>query len=453
MKIIVIGAGAAGTSAALDARKASRDAEIIVINAEGFPEYSRCGLPYAVSGHIPKFENLVLHDEGWYDKFGKVKLMLKAEVSEILPSSNTLRVKHEDGSTEELQYDSLVIATGSKPSTPPIQGLDKKGIFSLRTIGDGKNIVNAAGHGKRAVVVGAGLIGLELAESLHEKGVKVTVIEFLPNVLLAMVDDDVAEVVKKKIEESGVTLHLNTKVDEAIGKDKVEGVTATNRVTNAKITVGTDILVLAAGIKPDTLLAEKAGITLGPAKAIKVDEHMRTNIRNVYAAGECTEFPDFVTGASVRVGLGTTAVRQGRVAGINAAGGNAVMERLLNTRVTKLFGLEITGVGPCSDVATKAGMKLITGKVRGSTLPEYMPGGKEIVVKVLANEEGKLVGAQIVGEEQVAQRINVFAAAILKGMTLGEFSMLETCYAPPIAPTWDTITIAADAASKKLRRK
>ena len=453
MKIVVIGAGAAGTSAALDARKTSRDAEITVINSEGFPEYSRCGLPYAVSGHIPKFENLVLHDEGWYDKFGKVKLMLKTEVSEIVPSSNTLNVKHEDGSTEELQYDSLVIATGSKPSTPPIQGLDKKGIFSLRTIGDGKNIVNAAARGKRAIVVGAGLIGLELAEALHQKGVKVTVIEFLPNVLLAMVDDDMAELVKKKIEESGVTLHLNTKVDEAIGKDKVEGVTATNRVTNEKITVGADILVLAAGIKPDTVLAEKAGIALGPAKAIKVDEHMRTSVENIYAAGECTEFPDFVTGASVRVGLGTTAVRQGRVAGINAAGGDAAMEPLLNTRVTKLFGLEITGVGPCSDVAAKAGMKLITGKVRGSTLPEYMPGGKEIVVKVLANEEGKLVGAQIVGEEQVAQRINVFAAAILKGMTLGEFSMLETCYAPPIAPTWDTITIAADAASKKLRRK
>jgi NADH oxidase (H2O2-forming) len=453
MKIVVIGAGAAGTSAALDARKTSRDAEITVINSEGFPEYSRCGLPYAVSGHIPKFENLVLHDEGWYDKFGKVKLMLKTEVSEIVPSSNTLNVKHEDGSTEELQYDSLVIATGSKPSTPPIQGLDKKGIFSLRTIGDGKNIVNAATRGKRAIVVGAGLIGLELAEALHQKGVKVTVIEFLPNVLLAMVDDDMAEVVKKKIEESGVTLHLNTKVDEAIGKDKVEGVTATNRVTNEKITVAADILVLAAGIKPDTVLAEKAGIQLGPAKAIKIDEHMRTSVENIYAAGECTEFPDFVTGASVRVGLGTTAVRQGRVAGINAAGGNAAMERLLNTRVTKLFGLEITGVGPCSDVATKAGMKLITGKVRGSTLPEYMPGGKEIVVKVLADEEGKLVGAQIVGEEQVAQRINVFAAAILKGMTIGEFSMLETCYAPPIAPTWDTITIAADAATKKLRRK
>jgi NADH oxidase (H2O2-forming) len=453
MKIVVIGAGAAGTSAALETRKVNRDVDVTVINAEGFPEYSRCGLPYAVSGHIPKFENLVLHDEGWYDKFGKVRLMLKTEVTEIVPDNNVLKVKHEGGATEELQYDSLIIATGSKPSTPPIQGLEKKGIFSLRTIGDGKNIMNAGGHGKRAVVVGAGLIGLELAEALHAKGAKVTVIEFLPNVLLAMVDEDIAEVVKNKIEESGVRLLLNTKVDEAIGKEKVEGVIATNRATNERITVDTDILVLAAGIKPDTTLAEKAGIALGPAKAIKVDEHMRTNIENIYAAGECTEYPDFVTGASVRVGLGTTAVRQGKVAGTNAAGGNATMEHLLNTRVTKLFGLEITGVGPCSDAATKAGMKIITGKVRGSTLPEYMPGGKEIIVKVLANEEGRLVGAQIVGEEQVAQRINVFAAAILKGMNVGEFSMLETCYAPPIAPTWDTITIAAEATMKKLRRK
>jgi NADH oxidase (H2O2-forming) len=223
--------------------------------------------------------------------------------------------------------------------------------------------------------------------------------------------------------------------------------------TNEKITVEADILVVAAGIKPDTALAEKAGIALGPAKAIKVDDHMRTSVENVYAAGECTEYPDFITGASTRVGLGTVAVRQGKVAGINAAGGNATLNNLLNTRVTKLFGVEVAGVGPCTDIAAKAGMKIVTGKVRGSTLPEYMPGGKEIIVKVLSNDEGRLVGAQIVGEEQVAQRINVFAVAILKGMNVEEFSMLETCYAPPIAPTWDSMTISAEAAMKKIRRK
>jgi NADH oxidase (H2O2-forming) len=453
MKIVVIGAGAAGTSAALDARKQNREAEVTVINSEGYTEYSRCGLPYAVSGEIPKFENLVIHDEGWYDKFGKVKLMLKTEVTEIVPDSNVVKVKREDGAEEELEYDSLIIATGSKPSSPPIQGLNKKGIFSLRTIGDGKNIMTAGTHGKRAIVVGAGLIGLELAEALHSRGAHVTVIEFLPNVLLAMVDEDIAEVVRKKIEEAGVKLLLNTKVDEAIGKDRVEGVIATNRETNEKITVPADILVLAAGIKPDTALAEKAGVALGPAKAIKVDEHMRTNIKNIYSAGECTEYLDFVTKAPVRVGLGTIAVRQGKVAGINAVGGNATMGPLLNTRVTKLFGLEITGVGPLSDAVTKAGIKLVTGKFRGSTLPEYMPHGKEIVVKLLADEQGKILGAQIVGEQQVAQRINVFAAAILKGTNVEEFSMLETCYAPPIAPTWDAITIAAESVARRLKRR
>jgi NADH oxidase (H2O2-forming) len=219
------------------------------------------------------------------------------------------------------------------------------------------------------------------------------------------------------------------------------------------VTVPADILVLAAGIRPDTALAEKTGISLGPAKAIKVDDHMRTNIKNIYSVGECTEFPDFVTGGQVRVGLGTIAVRQGKVAGINAAGGNVAMAPLLNTRVTKLFGLEITGVGPISDAATKAGIKLVSGKFRGSTLPEYMPHGKEVLVKILANEDGKIIGAQIVGEEQVAQRINVFAAAILKGTSVEEFSMLETCYAPPIAPTWDAITIAAESITKRLKRR
>jgi NADH oxidase (H2O2-forming) len=453
MRIVVIGAGAAGTGAALEARKTSREAEITIVSNEEFPEYSRCGLPYAISGEIPEFEGLVLHDQGWYGKFGKVKLMLKTQVTEIITASNRMEVKHEDGSAEELQYDSLILATGSKPSIPPIQGLQKEGVFTLRTIGDGRRIMSAGGRGKRAVVVGAGLIGLELAEALHARGSEVTVIEFLPNVLLAMVDDDIAEVVKKRIEERNVKLILNTKVDEVIGKDKVKGVKATNMKTNEKITVEADILVVAAGIKPDTALAEKAGIALGPAKAIKVDDHMRTSVENVYAAGECTEYPDFITGASTRVGLGTVAVRQGKVAGINAAGGNATLNNLLNTRVTKLFGVEVAGVGPCTDIAAKAGMKIVTGKVRGSTLPEYMPGGKEIIVKVLSNDEGRLVGAQIVGEEQVAQRINVFAVAILKGMNVEEFSMLETCYAPPIAPTWDSMTISAEAAMKKIRRK
>lgn len=331
--------------------------------------------------------------------------------------------------------------------------MEKKGVFTLRTIGDGKNIMNFGTHGKRAVVVGAGLIGLELAEALHSRGVKVTVIEFLPNVLLAMVDDDIAEVVRKKIEEEGVKLILNTKVDEVVGKEKVEGVVATNRENNEKVTVEADMIVLAAGIKPDTSLAEKAGIKLGPAKAIKVNEHMRTSIENIYGAGECTEYIDFVTGESTRVGLGTIAVRQGKVAGTNAAGGNIALERLLNCRVTKLFGVEVAGVGPVSDAATKAGIKLISAKFRGSTLPEYMPGGKEIAVKVLADEKGKIVGAQIVGEEEVAQRINIFAAGILKGINVEEFSYLETCYAPPIAPTWDSITIAAESVAKKLKRR
>ncbi|WXG45521.1 MAG: FAD-dependent oxidoreductase [Candidatus Atabeyarchaeum deiterrae] len=453
MKIVIIGAGAAGTSAATEARKINREAEITVINSEGYPEYSRCGLPYAISGEIKAFENLILHGESWYDKFGKVKLMLSTEVMQIQLDSNTIKVKHHDGSSEDLQYDSLVLATGSKPSVPPIQGLEKKGVFTLRTIGDGKNIMNFGTHGKRAVVVGAGLIGLELAEALHSRGVKVTVIEFLPNVLLAMVDDDIAEVVRKKIEEEGVKLILNTKVDEVVGKEKVEGVVATNRENNEKVTVEADMIVLAAGIKPDTSLAEKAGIKLGPAKAIKVNEHMRTSIENIYGAGECTEYIDFVTGESTRVGLGTIAVRQGKVAGTNAAGGNIALERLLNCRVTKLFGVEVAGVGPVSDAATKAGIKLISAKFRGSTLPEYMPGGKEIAVKVLADEKGKIVGAQIVGEEEVAQRINIFAAGILKGINVEEFSYLETCYAPPIAPTWDSITIAAESVAKKLKRR
>jgi NADH oxidase (H2O2-forming) len=453
MKIVIIGAGAAGTSAATEARKINREAEITVINSEGYPEYSRCGLPYAISGEIKAFENLILHGESWYDKFGKVKLMLSTEVMQIQLDSNTIKVKHHDGSSEDLQYDSLVLATGSKPSVPPIQGLEKKGVFTLRTIGDGKNIMNFGTHGKRAVVVGAGLIGLELAEALHSRGVKVTVIEFLPNVLLAMVDDDIAEVVRKKIEEAGVKLILNTKVDEVVGKEKVEGVVATNRGNNEKVTVEADMIVLAAGIKPDTSLAEKAGIKLGPAKAIKVNEHMRTSIENIYGAGECTEYIDFVTGESTRVGLGTIAVRQGKVAGTNAAGGNMALERLLNCRVTKLFGVEVAGVGPVSDAATKAGIKLVSAKFRGSTLPEYMPGGKEIVVKVLADEKGKIIGAQIVGEEEVAQRINIFAAGILKGINVEEFSYLETCYAPPIAPTWDSITIAAESVAKKLKRR
>ncbi|MHA1603050.1 MAG: FAD-dependent oxidoreductase, partial [Candidatus Freyarchaeota archaeon] len=346
-------------------------------------------------------------------------------------------------------------ATGSYPAAPPIDGVkDKEGVYFLRTLQDAMNIAAAAENAKNAVVVGAGLIGVETAENLVEKGLKVAIVEFLPSVVPLMIDPDMAELVEEELTKHGMEIYTNTAAKAVLGEERAEKVLIENRETKETKEIPADLVVIGAGVRPYTEIAEKAGVELGTTKYIKVNERCETSVPDIYSAGDCTEYPDFVTRQPLPMGMGTIAVRQGKVCGINAAGGEAKMlPGVLQTRITKIFDIQIAAVGPTAHQLERNGIKPVIGKVTGSTKPEYYPGGKLIRMKILADEKGKILGAQIVGYEDVHQKINVIAAAMQAGMTVYDLEWLETCYAPASCPTWDVLTLAAEPVIKKIARK
>lgn len=455
-KIVIIGAGAAGTTAALWAKKTDRKSEVVLITREPYPEYSRCGLPYTISKIIPDFHNLISHEAGWYEKFAKIDLRLETEVTDVDSKAKTVKVKNlKTGEEETINYDKLVIATGSYPAAPPIEGVkDKEGVYFLRTLQDAMNIAAAAENAKNAVVIGAGLIGVETAENLVEKGLKVAIVEFLPSVVPLMIDPDMAELVEEELTKHGMEIYTNTAAKAVLGEERAEKVLIENRETKETKEIPADLVVIGAGVRPYTEIAEKAGVELGTTKYIKVNEKCETSVPDIYSAGDCTEYPDFVTGQPLPMGMGTIAVRQGKVCGINAAGGEAKMlPGVLLTRITKIFDIQIAAVGPTTHQLERSGIKPIIGKVTGSSKPEYYPSGKLIRMKILADEKGRILGAQIVGYEDVHQKINVIAAAMQAGMTVYDLEWLETCYAPASCPTWDVLTLVAEPVIKKIARK
>lgn len=448
-KIVIVGCGAAGVSAALWARRTNKKAEIVVINREKFPEYSRCGLPYVIGQTVSEPESLISHPPSWYDKFLRIKLKLGYIAVDCDPDKKTLEVtnlKHEK--VEKETYDKLIIATGSSPFIPPITGVGKKNVFTLRTLNDAIEIREAAKKSKEAVVVGAGMIGLEIAEALHHLGLKVTVVELLPQILPPVLDKDFAKIIQNKMEQHGITVLTGKRVEEIIGNGEVKGVIVEGEE------IATDLVIVSTGVKPNTELAKKIGVELGKTGGIKTNEHMETNIENIYAAGDCAETKYLITNDTILPAMGTVAVRQGKVAGINAAGGKSTYHGTVLTRTTKLFGFEIASVGLTAQQAEKMGIKPVIGTIRGRTKPEYFPDSREIHIKIIANPKNdQIIGAQIIGEEGAAMRINTITLALIKKLTVDELLSLETVYAPPVAPVWDPLIIATDSVMKKLEKR
>lgn len=446
--IVIIGCGAGGGTVAQFARKTDRKSSITIFEKGKYPQYSKCGLPYVISGKISEFKDLIEFSEDWFKK-ANIELLLETTVEKIDANKKMIFAK-KGKNTIEKQYDSLIIATGAKPSVPRIENVivNNKlvdGIYVLRTIDDAKIISSNILAGKNATIIGAGFAGLELAESLHKKKMNVTVVEALSTILPTTLDPDMSKIVFDEISKNVriFTDHIATKVEHASGKIKkvlIKDKTGTEKQ------IETDLLIITAGLNPDTSLAKSMGCKLNKEGYIVVNNKCETSVKDVYAIGDCTEFKDFVTKKPTPVGLGSIAVRQGIAAGINAAGGNySLMDGALQTCASEFFGIEIAAVGSYEE-------NLVSGKFNGSSLPDYFPGGKPITIKVFANDKGKIMGAQAVGDN-AAQRINTIAAAILGGLNIDTFRKLETAYSPPIAPTLDAITLACDIVSKKLNRK
>jgi len=445
-RIIVVGANAAGVEAASAARKKDRTAEITLISLEKNAGYSRCGLPFVIGGQIPSFKDLTVYSPAYFQML-KLNLKTETKVTTINTKEKTVTTVNKTGTTEVLQYDSLVIATGADAFMPPIKGREKQGILSLRNLEDGEKILEVVQNGaKSAVIMGAGLIGLETSVALIERGLKVTVVEMLPQILPQMLDADMAKLIQENLQEKGMCILTEKAVEEFLGDDKVMAIIAGGEKIEA------DLFISAFGVRANTKLAVASGIPLGETRAIKTNGRMETDVKDVYAAGDCAEAPSIITHKPLCAQLGTTAVRQAKVAGTNAGGGYALFPGMLSSAVTRLFDIEAGVTGLTETAAQRAGIEVVTGAISSKTKTDYYPNALPIKVKLAVEKESqRIIGAQIVGGEEVTQRINALSFSIQKGMTVRELAKADTAYAPPLNETWEPMVLAAEMILMKLR--
>jgi NADH oxidase (H2O2-forming) len=445
-RIIIIGANASGVEAASAARKKDRTAEITLITQEANAGYSRCGLPFVIGGTISAFRDLIVYPPAYFQML-KLNLRTETKALAINTKEKTVNVQSTGGPVETLAYDALVIATGADSFMPPIKGREKPGIYSLRDMEDGEKIDAAVKAGaKSAVIMGAGLIGLEVGVGLMERGLTVTIVELLPQILPQLLDADMAKMVQEHLESKGMRILTRKGVEEFIGEEKVTAVIAGGEKIEA------DLFVSAFGVRANTRLAVEAGIPLGESRAIKTNGRMETEVRDVYAVGDCAEAPSIITHRPTCAQLGTIAVRQGKVAGTNAGGGYSQFSGVLASAVTMLFEIQAGNTGLTETGAERNRIEVVTGAISSKTRADYFPGAKPIKVKLVVEKESqRIVGGQVIGGEEVTQRINCLSFAIQKGMTVRELSKADTAYAPPLCETWEPMVLAAELVLMKLR--
>ncbi len=444
MKLIIIGGVAAGMSAAARAKRRNKNLQITVYEKSGYVSYGACGLPYFIQGEIPNIESLIIRTPEQFAQQG-IKALVHHEVIDINAKAHTVTVKNlKTGETFQDQWDELLITTGAQATRPPIPGLDLPGIFTLRTVEDGLAIKEwiEKKHPWQAVVVGGGYIGLEMAEALAANGMYVDVVEMLPQVL-PYIDADMAALVQDELTRHGVTVHLNSPVRAFQGDGKVEQVLAGDNILSA------DLVLFSIGARPNIPLAKKAGVAIGETGAIAVDRQQRTNVPHIWAAGDVAEAWHHVLQKPAYIPLGTTANKQGRVAGTNIAGGNATFAGVVGTAVVKVFDLTIARTGLSEREAQEAGFNAASVTIKAPARAHYMPTHPPIHVKLTFERDSKkLLGGQMIGVEGVAKRIDVIAAALFAGWTVHDLAKLDLSYAPPFAPVWDPILVAANVASK-----
>ena len=450
-RLVVIGADAAGMSAASQARRrrGPDDLAIVAFERGGYTSYSACGIPYLVGGVVEDETKLVARSPEVFREEYAVDVRLRTEVVTIDLAARVVHARELTTGREYAEgFDQLVYAAGSVPMRPPIPGIDAPGVYGVQILDDGLAVRRAIDAGaRRVVVVGGGYIGLEMAEAMSLRGLDVTVVD-QSRTPIGTFDPDIGEFVADAVRGMGIRLVLGAAA-EAIetGPDgRAAGVRVAGELFPA------DLVILGLGVRPNVALARDAGIPLGASGGIAVDRRMATGVEGVWAAGDCVESVHRLSGQRVVVALGTHANKQGRVAGINIGGGYATFPGVIGTAVTKVCSLEVARTGLSESEAREAGFRYVTAHVDSTTRAGYFPGAAPIRVKMIAEERsGRLLGAQIVGREGAAQRIDVLATAIWNEMTVEEVLSLDLSYAPPFAPVWDPVLIAARKAWDAVR--
>ena len=448
-KVIIIGGTAAGLSAASKAKRVDPSLDITVFEKSGYISYGACGLPYFVGDMIKEPNDLVSLSVDQMTRKRGVPTFIHHEVTRIDRGAQTVTVRNLDnGEVFERPYDKLVIATGARPIVPRIPGADAKGVYTLRTVEDGirlKSVVQS-GARKKAAIIGGGFIGIEVAEELTNSGVEVHLFEMMPR-LLPFLTESFSEAVLDTLTQHGVHVHLNAGAQALM---TAEGSVCGVRATDGSETP-VDYALLSIGVVPASDLAHDAGLELGLKGAIVVDDEMRTSDPRIWACGDCVQMKNRITGGAAYVPLGTTANKQGRIAGGNLAGEHETFKGVLGSMVTKAFDLYISTTGLSLDQAKAAGYDAVSSIITKGDRASYYPGSRDnTICLILDKKTGRLLGAQAIGSESVAGRINVFATAITCGMTVSEINELDLVYAPPVAPVYDPILIAASQAMKKV---
>lgn len=438
-KVVIVGGVAGGASAAARLRRLDENAEIVMFEKGEFISFANCGLPYYVSGEIKEQSALTLQTPKSFNARFNVDVRILSEVIAINPDEKKVTVKKVvDGTTYEESYDELVLSMGADPIRPNIKGIESNKVFTIRNIPDTLRLKEYVDYKKpqRAVVVGGGFIGLEIAENIKAVGVDVTIVE-MSNQVIAPIDYDMAAEVHCHLRSKGVKLMLNSALEEIEEKDNALEVTISGKK------VETDMVVMAIGVKPESKMAVEAGIEVNSRGAIKVDSHMRTNIKNIYAIGDVIEITNFITKEKSYVPLAGPTNKQGRIVADNICGLGTVYTGTQGSSVMKVLDITVASTGLNEKEAKRQGLdygKVYTYSANHAT---YYPGASMMAIKTIyENKTGKILGAQIVGRDGVDKRCDVYAVAIRANMTAYDLTNLELCYAPPYGSAKDPVNMA-----------
>ena len=460
-KILVFGGVAAGTSAASKAKRIDPDADVKIIQDERVVSYGACGIPYVIEGIVSDFQELIERSADIFKKEYQIDVITNTRAQRIDRDKKEVYTIDLQNRVETIyEYDSLVIATGARAIIPNIKGVDQTDgddIFLIRNYEDGLKIYDSkkTKNASTCVVVGAGLVGLEMIEAFMKRKARrkmdITVVEMSDHVLPTMLDKNMAKIVQRELESNGVKVITGEQVEEIVGNSISRDDNVKTIKTNTNRQIDTDFILLGTGVRPNSEIAKDTGIDLGYANAIKVNDYMRTNIPDIFSAGDCATARSYITNENMYIPLGTTANRQGRVAGENAAGGDARFRGIAGSAITKVFDLYIGKTGLTKQEALNYGFDPIEEEIESVTRAGYYPDSKPIWIKIIADRKsGRILGSQIVGGEGVKERIDLIALALLLKADLRDLSSYDACYVPPASPVWEPLNIAASQTAKQL---
>jgi NADH oxidase (H2O2-forming) len=436
LNIIIIGGGASGLTTASNIRKFDEESQIIVFTTQKHVAYSPCAIPYVIGGHIDSFDDIIMHRPEEYMR-KNIRILTETKVTEINKDLTEVIYEDKKGNKQVMKYDKLVIATGGKPLIPPIPGKDLDGVFKVRTVEDGQQIQAYADKSQRVVLVGGGAIGLELGSELANKGLEVTIAEMVPQLFPRSFDKEMSDKFQEHLQSNKIEILTGAAVESINGETKVESVTIDGVEKPA------DMVILSTGVRPQTELAESIGCKMGKF-AIEVDDHMETSVENVYAAGDCVQVTNAITGEITLSPLGTTAVRQGIILAKHITGHDIEFQPVLNSTVSQIGNMEMGAIGITEQEAVKQGIDVVVSRIDSLSRARYYPGSKPLFIKLIAKVDGTIIGCQMFGQEAVAERVDTMTAIMSQKLKCEDVVSMEFSYAPPVSTVVDPIAQAAE---------